>query len=152
MTKRVVTYVLFASFKYHIVNKMKVSWNRLYCLLKISDANFLLLLNIDLFSKHWQNQLMNVFFLFFCFWLVAALLLYIWLVIVEVFYLLLKAFLSLSLFWNLSTVFSSIFSSCSLFKSSFILFVDVFPLLMYQIVKVVFLFLLVISLIMKKRT
>ena len=67
------SFVLFASFEYQFVNKMKVSLNRLYCLLKISDANFLLLLNIDLFSQHWQNQLMNVFFLFFCFRLVAAL-------------------------------------------------------------------------------
>ena len=32
--------VLFASFAYQFVNKIKVSWNRLYCLLKISDANF----------------------------------------------------------------------------------------------------------------
>ena len=144
--------VLFASFAYQFVNKMNVSWNRLYCLLKISDANFLLLLNIDLFSQHWQNQLISVFFLFFCFCLVAAsFILYLvgdsWGI-----YLLLKSFLSLYLYWNVSTVFPSIFSSCSLLKSSFILFVDVFPLLMYPIVKVVFCFLLVISLIMKKRS
>lgn len=33
--------VLFASFAYQFANKMKVSLNRLYCLLKISYANFL---------------------------------------------------------------------------------------------------------------